>query len=128
MLQESKGSLSPTGISSENIRQELPVDNPFSKLPIESKKIDDTAAALESKLQCEIDARREERFYWICAITIPLNVIFYKFMDSFFAFISLFLLQIIILIGLAGWLGVDHIAVLLERFFHSVSKRYEQRK
>jgi UPF0716 family protein affecting phage T7 exclusion len=44
-------------------------------------------------------------------------------MGSVIAFIPLFLFEVMVLIGVAGWLGVDHVAVLLERLSHWIMER-----
>jgi len=85
-------------------------------------RLDETAAALELRLQREVDARKEERFYWICGLTILADVIFFKFLESTFAWSVIVTIELPILIGLAGWLGVDHVAVFLEKVFHKYLK------
>ncbi len=73
-------------------------------------------------MQREVDARKEERFYWICGLTILADVIFFKFLESTFAWSVIVTIELPILIGLAGWLGVDHVAVFLEKVFHKYLK------
>ncbi|GAW34198.1 hypothetical protein RA2_01243 [Roseovarius sp. A-2] len=76
-----------------------------------------SAAQLESDLQAERDSRKEERFYWIAALVIVGNVPIFNAFSSAWALLPTFLLELIVLIGLADWLGVDRVKVLLERLY-----------
>ena len=78
---------------------------------------DDVAAKLESDLQHERDSKREERFYWILALVVVLNVTFFNALTSKWAIIPIFVLELVGLIGLADWLGVDRVKVLLEKLY-----------
>lgn len=84
--------------------------------------LDRSAAQLEADLQSERDARKEERFYWILALLIVGNVPLFNSIESSWALAPLFLLELILLIGIADWLGVDRVKVLLERVFSRFSK------
>lgn len=78
---------------------------------------DNVAAQLESDLQQERDSRREERFYWIFALVVVANVPIFGSMPSIAALVATFLLELVLLIGLADWLGVDRVKVLLEKIY-----------
>jgi hypothetical protein len=78
---------------------------------------DNVAAKLETDLQGERDSRREERFYWIFALVMVGNVPIFNGFESAWALLPTFLLELVILIGLADWLGVDRVKVLLERIY-----------
>ena len=80
-------------------------------------KLDETAASLERLLQAERDHRNVERFFWIFGVSILADVIFFHELGIASA-IPVYLLQIIFLFGLAGWMGVEQVAVLLDRLFH----------
>src|SRR4051794_25223522 len=107
MSPELEESPSPPETSSRSITPE-PSNNDFSRLERTGvpSKSDETAASLERLLQAERDHRNEERFFWIFALTIITDVLFFKFLDSALVSVPLFLLEIVFLIGLAGWLGV----------------------
>jgi hypothetical protein len=68
-------------------------------------------------------SRREERFYWIAGTSLLLDVIVYRFIDSFFGFFLIFTLQVAILSGLAARLGVRNVAALLAHLFHGLVAR-----
>lgn len=76
---------------------------------------DESAAILESRLQAEIDGRKEERFYWISFVALLLDALVLP--NIGFWGIPIFLVQLVTLIGLAGWLGVDRAVLLLHRIF-----------
>ena len=78
---------------------------------------DNVAAQLESDLQQERDSRREERFYWIFCLVVVANVPLFGSMPSAWAYVPTFLLELVLLIGLADWLGVDRVKVLLEKIY-----------
>jgi hypothetical protein len=84
-----------------------------------STKKDEAASELEQKLQSEKDSRKEERFFWIFDLTILLDIIAFKFLDNIALAVIILLLELIFLIGLAGWMGVDRVTLLLIRFFHA---------
>ena len=84
---------------------------------IQPSRTDDVAAKLEGDLQQERDSRREERFYWILALVIMFDAYLFGTIGSQWAMLPIFLLEIVGLIGLADWLGVDRVKVLLERLY-----------
>lgn len=74
-------------------------------------KVEETVAALENKLVREQDGRREERFFWIMALFMLGDAT----LLGGWHVIPVLLLQLIMLIGLAKWLGVDWVVVPMER-------------
>ncbi|MER8941378.1 hypothetical protein NKH82_17985 [Mesorhizobium sp. M0915] len=79
--------------------------------------VDASAAALERQLQHELDKRREERFFWIAGIVALIDVISLPAVNlAVCIFLGLF--QIAFLLSLAKWLGLEHVAVPLERLFN----------
>jgi hypothetical protein len=76
---------------------------------------DQTAAALEQKLQHETELRKEERFFWIFLGAFLLDIIMFKHLEFSLLCWPLLFVQLIFLIGIAGWLGVERVAVPLER-------------
>ncbi len=83
-------------------------------------KVDESNAALEQQLQREKDERREERFIWIFVIVMLFDLIAVDRMG--YAIILLFLLQLIFLAFVGKWLGVEAVAVPLERLFDRVMR------
>jgi hypothetical protein len=79
--------------------------------------VDESAAALEARLQKETDGRNEDRFYSIAFIVILVDAIIFKDL-SWIAVVCIFLLELIVLLGLAKRLGNEHISILLEILFH----------
>lgn len=77
--------------------------------------VDTTAASLELAYQREQDARREERFIWVFAMSLLADVIFAPMLGWWF--LPIFLLQLVFLIGFAKHCGVDAVVVLLQRIF-----------
>lgn len=97
-----------------NTKQEWDVPSPPDG---DTSPTDNVAAKLESDLQRERDSKREERFYWILSLVIVLNVTFFDALSNKWAIIPIFLLEVVGLIGLADWLGVDRVKVLLEKIY-----------
>ena len=84
------------------------------------RKSDEEAAALEEALESVYDSRREERFYWILALVVIFDVGSFQHL-AWMPSILIFLLEVIGLIGIAKWLGVDAVVVLLERTYSRIS-------
>jgi hypothetical protein len=83
-------------------------------------KIDESAAALERLLQRETDQRREERFVWIFAVIMLLDVIAFERLST--PTILLFLLELIFLVFMAKWLGVEAVVLPLERLLDRATR------
>jgi hypothetical protein len=86
-----------------------------------SLPVDASAAALGERLQKEIDGRNEDKFYFISFGVILLDALIFKDMSSV-AIVCLFLLELIVLLGLAKRFGNEHVSILLEILFHRVCK------
>lgn len=108
--------------SSKNTTDEWQVRPSSYDSPAPITKVDQSAAKLEGELQEEKDSRREERFVWILACTYLSDVIIFKFLDNWGYSLPMFLLQLIFLIALADWLGVDRAKILLEALFSKFAK------
>lgn len=102
---------------SKNTTDEWEVSKPLEGDLIPPSATERGAAKLEADLQTERDSRNEERFYWIFALVIIANVPILNSFESEWAFLPTFLLEIILLIGLADRLGVDRVKVLLEKLY-----------
>ncbi len=79
--------------------------------------IDQSAAALEAAYQNEQDKRREERFFWICVTSFFVDTTLFPGF-AWHVNLMLFLFQIALLLALAKWLGLENVAVPLERLFN----------
>ena len=76
----------------------------------------EVAAAYEVKLQAEIDSRQEERFYWIFALVLCIDMLVFPSLS--WVALPVFLLELVFLTGLAHHFGVDSVVVLLNRVFN----------
>jgi hypothetical protein len=123
MSQESDQPSSPTQTS-------LPNTTPDSQKRIDDfsviirtarpTKVDESNAALEQQLQREKDERREERFIWIFVAVMLFDVLAVEKMS--YAVVLLFLLQLVFLSFVGKWLGIEAVAVPLERLFDRIMR------
>lgn len=105
-------------MQSTPLEQESPSDLEKIESTGQPSQLDETAAALEQRLLREQDARKEERFYWIVALTVVLDVLMFKFLDNGALAFFLLAIEVVTLIGVAKFLGVDGIAVFLEKIVY----------
>ncbi|MEH2517815.1 type VI protein secretion system component VasF [Bradyrhizobium sp. AZCC 1610] len=82
--------------------------------------MDESNAALEQQLQREKDERREERFIWIFVAVMLFDVLAVEKMS--YAVVLLFLLQLVFLSFVGKWLGIEAVAVPLERLFDRIMR------
>jgi hypothetical protein len=94
-----------------NTKSEWLVNKPLDGEVIDPTPTDNVAAKLESGLQEERDSRKEERFYWLLALVIIGNVPLFNAFASSWALLPTLLLELVLLIALADWLGVDRVRV-----------------
>lgn len=83
--------------------------------------VDESAAALEQQLQKEMDGRQEDRFYSIAIGTVLLDMAVFPHLSAI-GIVCIFVLEIIILLGLAKRLGSEHVTILLDYLFHQLCK------
>src|SRR4051812_21818516 len=81
---------------------------------------DEALAALESDLQQEKDSRMEERFLWVVAVAILVDVIWFRDSPNPTFPIVVLVLELIALTILARRWGVEEVSSLVERIIHSV--------
>lgn len=84
--------------------------------------VDESAAALELRLQREIDGRQEERFYAIAIGTMLIDMFAFEHLP-WIGIICIFLLQLVILLGLAKRLGNEHATILLDYLFRQICEK-----
>jgi hypothetical protein len=84
--------------------------------------VDESAAALEQRLQKEIGGRQEDKFYAIAIGTVLLDMAMFQHL-SWLGIVCIFLLEIVILLGLAKRLGMEHVTILLDYLFHQICEK-----
>lgn len=87
------------------------------------EKLSDNIARLEIDLSAEAEARKEERFYWICACAFLADPLIYRVCDSFPPFLLIFMFQLVLLAGIAQKLGVDWAVQSIGWLLHWISER-----
>lgn len=84
-------------------------------------KNDEQIAKLQGELSAEQDKRKEERFIWILITLLLFDCIAFPHMDGYTIFI-LFLLELIILMIIAQWLGIEYAIKFLKMLFNKFNK------
>jgi len=83
---------------------------------------DQKIEALESDLEKERDQRKEERFLFIVAVMIILNVFSFQNMDTWGGPISVVIIEIILILAISKRSGMEHIIPIVERLTGSWNK------
>jgi hypothetical protein len=100
-----------------------PINKPFSEViargadALPPLPVDESAAVLELRLQKETDSRQQDRFYSIAIGTVLIDMAVFPH-QSAIGIVCIFLLELIILLGLAKQLGNEHVTILLDYLFH----------
>jgi hypothetical protein len=84
--------------------------------------VDESAAALELRLQQETDGRQEDKFYAIAIGTVLADMAVFQHLP-WVGIVCIFLLEIVILLGLAKRLGSEHVTILLDYLFHQICEK-----
>lgn len=84
--------------------------------------VDESAAALEQQLQKEMDGRQEDKFYSIAIGTVLVDMAVFQHLP-WVGIVCIFLLEIVILLGLAKRLGSEHVTILLDYLFHQICEK-----
>ena len=71
-------------------------------------------AKIEDDLSKEKDSRLKERFPWIVGFLVLLDLYFFPQMSSLGIFF-IFLLELILLVPIAKWLGIQEVITVLDR-------------
>jgi len=75
--------------------------------------------ALEAALQKELRERREERFYWICACVVLMDLATFPRL-GFFAILCVFLIELLGLAALARKYADERIVIAIDRTVTSI--------
>jgi hypothetical protein len=84
--------------------------------------VDESAAALELRLQKETDGRQEDKFYAIAIGTVLADMAVFQHLP-WVGIVCIFLLEIVILLGLAKRLGSEHVTMLLDYLFYQICEK-----
>lgn len=95
------------------VPQPKPV-NPIFDVDEPSKK-DELIESLQTSLQQEIDARREERWIWLVAILVVFDSMVFSQMETWTGPLMIGLIEIIALIAAGRRWQMDHIWTLTEK-------------
>lgn len=90
----------------------------------ETAALTDNIARLETSLDTEKEQRLEERFRWICSTAVLIDIIAVVAMNGSWAFLPIFMLQLIVMIGFAKAYGVDWAEQLIGQLLYTVSKKW----
>lgn len=83
--------------------------------------VDQSAAALELRLQKEIDGRNQDLFFVIGFLVVAIDAAVFQHLP-WVGIVCIFILEVVLLIGLAKRLGNEHVTILLDRLFHQLLK------
>ncbi len=86
-----------------------PTDVPCAE---DSDKVSEDLWRLQDQLENERDSRREERFYWITALTVACDLAGFPWLGGIQS-VLIFFLELMMLIMIARHLGVDYAVHLL---------------
>lgn len=89
-------------------------------LPAETDPKDAALDELGKQLEAAKDLRREERFIWLVAVVILIDVLWFKDAENAALPVIVLLLELVILFILARRMGIDDIVQLLDRLLHAV--------
>lgn len=92
-----------------------------SLVTIEVTKKDQQIDELQEQLAYERDARKEDRFVFIVAVVLLLDVVFFTVMPSFGGPLALLILELLVLIPLAKQMGMEEIVQILSRVLHRMA-------
>ncbi|WP_223566951.1 hypothetical protein [Agrobacterium tumefaciens] len=92
-------------------------------VPSSGGALAENTAKLEADLATEREERCEERFIWIAVVFILISAHVYASMDSVIAFICLFMLSLVLLVGIAKRLGVDWAVQGVGWLMHHIAER-----
>lgn len=71
--------------------------------------------AIQQELEKERDARKEERFIWLCAVLLLFDIFAFKDMATWSGPIVIGVIQLVFIVAIGRKWGMDHIWTLTER-------------
>ena len=89
-------------------------------LPEEPDSLIEQIETLQNQLNAERDLRREERFFFIVALVILLNVVFFSVLETWGGPIALLILEAMILIPIAKRLGIQEVRQIIDKLLDQV--------
>ncbi|MNV36521.1 hypothetical protein D3C71_1280020 [compost metagenome] len=92
-------------------------------VPSSGGALAENTAKLEADLATEREELCEERFILIAVVFILISAHVYASMDSVIAFICLFMLSLVLLVGIANRLGVDWAVQGVGWLMHHIAER-----
>jgi|GEM_PF-5924233 len=84
--------------------------------------VDESAATLELRLQKELDGRQEDKFYSIAIGAVLIDMAVFQHLP-WIGIVCIFLLELVILLGLAKRFGIENVTILLDYLFHKFCER-----
>jgi len=84
---------------------------------------DEQIASLEESLVKEKDARSEERFLFVLAIVILIDLMIFPSMQTWGAPVAILVLQVLLVVPLARRCGVEEAARLVDRLLEIIGSR-----
>ena len=89
-------------------------------------KLSENIARLERDINTEKEERLEERFLWICIMSLLLDILAISAVGGSWLFLPVFALQLIVLIGFAKVYGVDWAEQLIGGLLYRVLRRWNK--
>lgn len=85
------------------------------RLDVTPSGIDEALDAVQRELTAEQDARREERFVWMCVVIMLFDIFTFKEMETWSGPVIIGVIQVIFIIAVGRKWGMDHIWTITER-------------
>jgi hypothetical protein len=103
--------------SNENTQLDLNVAVESSLFQTDDKTSvkDEALEAVQRELLAECDARKEERFVWMCVVILLFDIFSFKDMESWSGPIIIGIIQVIFIVAVGRKWGMDHIWTITER-------------
>jgi hypothetical protein len=76
---------------------------------------DEALEAVQRELLAESDARREERFVWMCVVIMLFDIFTFKDMETWSGPLIIGVIQVIFIVAVGRKWGMDHIWTITER-------------
>jgi hypothetical protein len=83
---------------------------------------------LQKELDRQKEGRKEERFYWVCALCVIVDILMFREMQTWASPVCISVIELLILISLGRRWGVDHIYTLTEKFLDKWDGSFSRKK